>query len=224
MVGIHKKKHNHPSESQESHHESSEANAPELVRRRANRNSTIRSGRTIGEARERLETKNERVAARKKDKQKKAFRISFTTFGFIVLGIVLIGTGINVLSRKITNPAPPETTETNDSYQPTIEILDEDATAAGGKITSRMVNYIGQLERDLRDLNYNPTRAVVPSGSIREIHFYLDGYTGYLKATIDRGSAVTAEDSDRMLRYLNNQGTNEFEYIDVRVPGKAFYK
>ena len=48
-----------------------EDNAPELVRRRANRKSAMRSGRTIGEAREQLETRNERNAARKKDKKKK---------------------------------------------------------------------------------------------------------------------------------------------------------
>ena len=37
---------------------------PELARRRENRNSTIMSGLTIGEKRERLETKSERAAAR----------------------------------------------------------------------------------------------------------------------------------------------------------------
>ena len=41
---------------------------PELVKRRMHRKSTIVSGRTIGEKRERLETKNERAAARKKHK------------------------------------------------------------------------------------------------------------------------------------------------------------
>ena len=225
MVGIHKKKTNKSSKPQASDVQSSDTNAPELIKRRANRNSTIRSGRTIGEAREKLETKNERVAARKKDKQKKAFRISFTTFGFIVLGIVIIGTGINYLSRKLsTTPTSPETTETTDSYQPTIEIIDEDSTAAGGKITSRMTSYIGQLEHDLRDAGYAPTRAIIPSGAIRETHFYLDGYNGYIKATIDRGSAVTAEDADRLIRYLAGQGITDFEYLDVRVPGKAYWK
>lgn len=224
MVGLNKKHSQDTKESQQASEQLSGSNTPELVKRRANRNSTIRSGRTIGEARERLETKNERVAARRKDKQKKAFRISFTTFGFIVLGIVLVGTGINFISHKVANPEPEPITETTESYQPTIEVVDEDASAAKGKITNRMTNYIGQLEHDLRELNYTPVKAVVPSGAIREIHVYLDGYNGYIKATIDRGSAVTAEDTDRLIRYLASQGINDFEYLDVRVPGKAFYK
>ena len=58
---------------------------PKLVKRKMNRKSTIVSGRTIGERRERLETKNERIAARKKDKKKKALRISFTLIGFAIL-------------------------------------------------------------------------------------------------------------------------------------------
>ena len=223
MVGLGKKQSQETKDSSTSA-QPSDQNFPELVKRRANRSSTIRSGRTIGEARERLETKNERVAARRKDKQKKAFRISFTTFGFIVLGIVIIGTGINFISHKISNPEPEPITETTESYQPTIEVVDEDASAAKGKITNRMTNYIGQLEHDLRELNYTPVKAVVPSGAIREIHLYLDGYNGYIKATIDRGSAVTAEDTDRLIRYLASQGINDFEYLDVRVPGKAFYK
>ena len=43
---------------------------PQIARRSMNRKSTIKSGRTIGEKREHLETANERAAARKKDKRK----------------------------------------------------------------------------------------------------------------------------------------------------------
>ena len=65
MVGLNKKHSQDTKESQQASEQLSGSNTPELVKRRANRNSTIRSGRTIGEARERLETKNERVAARR---------------------------------------------------------------------------------------------------------------------------------------------------------------
>lgn len=226
MVGI-RKKHKQavsPKEAPSRDGNRSGAQArPELARRSLNRKSTIVAGRTISEAREKLETKNERAAARKKDKQKKAFRISFTTFGFIVLGIVLVILGINFLSQE---PAPvvDETASTEESFEPTIEIIDEDASAADGKITNRMTTFIGQFEHDLRDLGYNPTKAVVPSGAIRQVNFYLDGYTGFIKTTIDRGSAVTAEDADRLIRYLASQGISDFQYLDVRTSGKAFWK
>ena len=87
-----------------------------------------------------------------------------------------------------------------------------------------MNNYIGLLETDLKSYNLKPIKAVIPQGSIRQVNIYLDGYTGYLKATIDRGAGVTAEDADRMLRYLAGQGIADFEYIDLRLDGRAYWK
>lgn len=196
---------------------------PTLARRSMNRKSTLRSGRTIGEARERLQTRNERNKARKKDKQKQAFRFSFTTIAFAALGVVLIILAINFLSSRSSDSIN-EVIETEAAFEPTIEITDEDAHATSGKITSRMRTYIGQLEHDFRDLGYTPIKAVIPTGSVREVDFYLDGHTGFIKTTIDRGSAVSAEDADRLIRYLANQGINDFQYLDVRISGRAFWK
>lgn len=195
---------------------------PELARRHANRKSTIKSGRTIGEARERLETANERAAARKKDKRKNNLRIFFVTIGFILLALILVGlylaffnegSGSKIANNTVYIP-----------YTPTIEVVDEDASATGGEITSRMSEYIGQFEVDFRALGLTPIKAVIPNGSIREVDFYLEGYSGFIKTLIDRGTAVTAEDTERMLRYLSEQGITDFEYIDVRLEGKAYWK
>lgn len=195
---------------------------PELARKRQNYNSTFKMGRTIGEERERLETKNERNAARKKDKKRRARRVTFTIFGFTLFVIVLAFLGFLFVGNG--EPAPIDvTSEATTTTDPTIEIVDEDA-ATGEGITKRMKAYIGQTEQDFRDLGYKPTKAVIPSGSIREVDFYLEGYSGFIKTTIDRGSAVSVEDADRMLRYLAGQGTTEFTYIDVRIDGKAFWK
>lgn len=196
---------------------------PELARRRANRKSAIMSGRTIGEKRERLETKNERAAARKKDKKKAARRIIFTIIGFLILIGILVYLAIYFLKGNDSAPTV-TTTEPSPEYHPTIEIVDEDASAANGKITSRMETFIGQAERDFKDLNYTLTKAVIPTGSIREVDFYLQDHPGFIKTTIDRGSAVSVEDADRMIRYLAGQGTTEYQYIDVRLPGRAYWK
>ncbi len=195
---------------------------PELVRRRQNYNSAFKMGRTIGEKREKLETKNERNAARKKDKKRHARRVTFTIFGFTLFVIVLVFIGFLFVGNGEPTPVN-VASESTTTADPTIEIVDEDA-ATGEDITKRMKSYIGQIEQDFRDLGYKPTKAVVPSGSIREVDFYLEGYPGFIKTTIDRGSAVSAEDADRMLRYLAGQGTTEFTYIDVRIEGKAFWK
>ena len=108
-------------------------------------------------------------------------------------------------------------------YKPTIEIIDE-ATVSGSRISERMKDYIGQAEVDFRAVGLVPIKAVVPVNSIREIDFYFDGKPGFVKTIIDRGTAVTAEDAKRMLNYLESQGITDFEYIDVRIDGKAYWK
>ena len=196
---------------------------PELVRRRMNRKSTIVSGRTIGEKRERLETKNERAAARKKQKKKKTLRVSFTVIGFTILAVILVILCFNFINSQKAEPINEVTIEDDVDYQPTVEIIDENAST-GGKITNRMNTYIGQAEADFKALGYNPTKVIIPNGYIRMIYFYLEGFNGYIKMTIDRGSAVSVEDADRLIRYLGTQEITDFEYLDVRTPGKAYWK
>ena len=199
------------------------APAPEpiLAHRSANRHARLKTGRTIGEQREKLETANERELARQKDKRKSHLRVFFVSFGFIVL-VAILAVVYFVFVRS--GEEQPIVEESEPTYQPTIEVVDEDAATTSGKITSRMRGYIGQAEVDFRALGYQPTRAVLPAGAVREIDFYLDGYSGYIKMFIDRPTAVSVEDADRMLRYLADQGIMDFQYIDVRLPHKAFWK
>ena len=198
--------------------------APKLVKRSMHRKSTIMSGRTIGEKREKLETKNERAAARKKDKQKYWLRVTMVSLGFVILITILIVLAV-VFFRQDSDQDPATTPEpVITEAEPTIEILDASASATGGKITSRMKSFIGLIELDLKSYGYQPTKAVLPAESIREVDIYLDGYNGYFKTTTDRDAAVTAEDIDRMLRYLTEQGITDFEYVDVRIDNRAFWK
>lgn len=194
---------------------------PVLARRSANRHSSLKAGRTIGEQREKLETANERELARQKDKRKSHFRVFFVSLGFIILAVILA-----VVYFVFFRGGEDQTVvvEPEPAYQPTIEIVDEDAAATSGKITSRMKDYIGQAEADFKALGYQPARAVLPTGAVREVDFYLDGYSGFVKMIIDRGTAVSVEDADRLLRYLAGQGITDFQYIDVRLPHKAYWK
>ena len=154
--------------------ENNEKPRPELIRKRQNRQSTFRMGRTIGEKREKLETANERNAARKKDKQHKMRRIIITTIGFIALVGILVFLCFFFVGSRESAPLVELEDETV-SIEPTIEIVDEDASS-GGRITNRMRSYIGQAEQDFRDLGYKPIKAVVPTGAIREVDFYLEDH------------------------------------------------
>ena len=183
--------------------------------------SSIKSGRTIGERRERLETASERMAAHKKIKFWQRIRIIFTTLAFFAIIALVVYIGVLVFRHDDVLPQSSSTVVV--PYSPTIEVIDEDSTA-GGRITSRMKEYIGQAEADFRELGYTPTKAVIPVGSIREVDFYLDGYNGFIKMIVDRGTGVSVEDADRVIRYLSDIGVSDFTYIDVRIEGKAYWK
>ena len=201
------------------------AKEPKLANRREHKKSVFVAGRTIGEKRERLETKRERAAAREKDKRKNRNRIIIVSLAFIAFIAILIILARIFLSRPVEEPLVVEP-EPIILEEPTIEIIDESAASSGdtGKITSRMKTYIADVESDLRNYGIIPNKAVIPAGAIREVDFYLEGYTGFLKTTIDRGAGVTSEDAERMLRYLKDQGVADFEYIDLRIDGRAFWK
>ena len=183
--------------------------------------TSLKSGRTIGERREHLETASERVAFHKKIKFWQRTRLIFTSLAFLV--VIALAIYICVLIFHHDDVILQPTSSVVIPYSPTIEVIDEDTTA-GGRITSRMKEYIGQAEADFRDLGYTPTKAVIPVGSIREVDFYLDGYTGFIKMIIDRGTGVSVEDADRMIRYLSSQGISDFQYIDVRIDRQAYWK
>lgn len=199
-----------------------ENNPPKLARRKENRRSSLKSGRTIPGRREQLEKASERAAVHEKIRKKQTFRLLITAAGFIFIIAVIIVLGLG-LSKREPDISGVDSSSPAVVYKPTIEIIDEDAIS-GGTVTSRMKDYVGQAEVDFRALGLVPTKAVIPKGAIREVDFYLEDKTGYIKTVIDRGTAVSAEDAKRMLNYLESQGIDDFEYIDVRIEGKAYWK
>lgn len=191
---------------------------PKLVRRKENKNSSWKSGRTIGERREKMETASERAAIHKKNEKKQKYRLAFTVLGFALAAVVVVwGVKFFFENREPENYSP----EYEVPYAPTIEVVDE---AGHGEITSRMKEYIGQAEADFRELGYVPIKAVIPKSGVREVDFYLNEHPGFIKLIIDRPTGVSVEDADRMIRYLSIQGVTEYTYIDVRIEGKAYWK
>lgn len=194
---------------------------PKLASRRQNRKSNLRTGRMLTPRREKQTTASERRAAQKREQRRKNWRIGLTVAGFLVVVggmVVIVKQAMN--GRQPVASEEPVTVEVK--YAPTIEVVDGAGTAV--RLPDRTNEYIGQVEADLKELGYQPTRAVIPAGAIREVDFYVEGKTGFIKMTVDKGAGISAEDADRMIRYLDSKGITDFLYIDVRVEGKGFWR
>ena len=173
-------------------------------------------GRTIAEEREKLETESERIAAREKAKKRQTRSVVVLVIGLVAIG-VLIAIGVKSLAEGSI-----ETTMTQtEKFEPSenVEIIDE----SGAGISGRTKEYIGALEQDFKDLGYTLTRVAIPAGKRREIDAYVENTPYYFKMNLDRGTAVSAEDADRMIRYLADAGITP-GYVDLRVEGKAYYQ
>ena len=177
------------------------------------KNSSVKIGRTIAQEWERQESESERLAARKKTKVKKVIKL------LSVLAVITVVTVVVIMELTVWVEKREKAEAAKNIPQPTIEIIDEGKMG----VTSRMKEYVAQLETDLKDLEYAADRAVVPTGKSREIHLFIKGYDFYVKYNIDRGTAVSAEDTDRMIKYVAEHDLHP-EYIDVRVEGKGYLK
>ena len=174
----------------------------------------MRVGRTIAEEREKIESESERSRAREKAKKRQTTTVLiFAILMVAILGLVMIGI------RSLAEERPIETGEVATEYKPTVEIIDE----SGVGVTRRTQEFLGKVERDFRDAGYTLERAAVPAGKRREVDVYVVGVPYYMKMNVDRGSAVSVEDADRMIKYLAERGITP-GYVDVRVEGKAYYK
>ena len=175
----------------------------------------MKRGRTIVAERERVESDSERMLARKRVRRKRLAAVVFVGV-MLTLVVVLFIKGVKSVVGGYEVGGVPETVE----YQITAEIVDEDQK---GQISTRVKNYIGQLEQDFRDLGKTVRRVVLPAGTSRELYVDLEGEEVYFKINMDRGSAVSAEDAVRMLKYLTERDLKP-EYVDVRIDGRAYYK
>ncbi len=174
---------------------------------------TMRVGRTIAQEWERQESESERLQARKREKAKKIVKVLSLV---AVLGIIAT---VIVVEVSIWSENREKAEKAATAIVPTVEIIDEGHVG----ITSRMKEFVGIIEGDFKDIGYTVNRAVVPAGKNREIDVFLDGYDYYVKLNMDRGTAVSAEDASRMIKYVTEKDIHP-QYIDVRVKEKGYYK
>ena len=193
---------------------------PELVeelppRRRKNQDERFRVGRAMaGDAFRDRELKQERLQAAKRRQRK---NIATVIGAVVLLGVVLI-VAINFITSVIAEreaalaPAPVR--------EPTVAIVDENV---GENVSDRVKQFVVRLEDDIKLEGLEIDRVVLPYQKVRQIDVYIKDRKEYYKLSVDRSSAVQAEDLGRMLRYLDDKKIS-CSYVDLRVEGKAYYK
>ena len=178
----------------------------------------MKSGRTVAGEREKAVSDSERQRVRKAAKHRK---IRGVIFVLLACGLIAYLGVVSVKSWLAAYDTVDISELQQDDYNlDNIVVIDEN----GGEITNGTKKYIWQMSNDLSDLGYTLEKVVLPVGMLREIDLYIKDFTGYIKTNSDMGTAVSAEDIDRMIKYLTERGIGEVTYIDVRISGKAYYK
>ncbi len=176
----------------------------------------MKRGQTIVAQRDKVETASERMHARKKTKHKRTFAIIVV---LLILGALTIA---GVIAWQKLMPTEPVKVETP-PVTPQAMIIDE-ASGNQSNVTTRMKEYVANLESDLKDNGgHKVTRVTLPAGKSREIYVDIENRPYYFKVNVDRGAGVTAEDIARTIKYLDGKDIKPSKYVDVRVEGKAFY-
>ena len=201
-------------------HFGKKSDEPEMIeelppRRRKSQDERFRVGRAMaGDASQTRELKQERLRAAKQRRYKNIA----TVIGALVLIGVIVVVAVNFVvsvvaeREKLLEPTP--------TPEPTVAIIDENA---GSNVSDRVKEFVVRLENDMKSEGMTIDRIVLPYQKARQIDVYVVGRKEYYKLSIDRDSAVQAEDLGRMSRYLDNKSIS-CEYVDLRVEGKAFYK
>lgn len=182
---------------------------------RGQKQTKLNRGRTIVAEREQVESESERLQERKRIHRKRRRMVILAALVLTVLGALAYTTGQNFVDQY-----RPGNNVNTEEYVIKAEIVDEDNR---GQVSVRTKDYIAQLEQDLRDLGYVVARVTLPTGMSRELYIDIEGQEAYYKVNTDRGTAVTAEDIDRMAKYLHEHDLHP-QYVDVRVEGRGYYK
>lgn len=180
--------------------------------RKKSKMKSMRLGQTIVAEREYAESESERMQAQRKVRRRRVHGVMTLLLMMAVLGLV----SYLVVKETLGKEEVIEETE----YKIVAQIIDEDNR---GQISMRVKSYIAQLEQDFQDAGYRVAKVTLPTGMSRELYIDLEGREEYYKVNTDRGSAVTVEDVERMMRYLDEHDLHP-EYVDVRVEGRAYYK
>ena len=184
-------------------------------RRRRDFDETYRVGRTYaGDAQKTREDKMARAA----DRKKRDIKNIATVVGVVILVLLIVVVVANYIADVVaeheaaTAPAAP--------LEPTVTIVDENL---GENISRRVKDFVARLEDDVAQYYLKIDHVVLPVQKAREVDIFIEGRTELYKMSLDRDSAMQAEDMHRMIMYLDQKEIKP-SYVDLRVEGKAYYK
>ena len=179
----------------------------------------MKINKTIASKREEVILESTRIKEEKRRKRKKVMRfVGLSTA--LALGTAGLTLGaVSLINRDGAKKAEVKPTVVN--LTSSVEIVDE----SGNKnlITDKIKQYVALLEKDLKDLGVKMTKVVLPMDKTRQLDVYLEGRIEYYKCLIDRLPAESAEDIERMQRYLITNNLTP-TYVDVRIESRAYYK
>ncbi|MBR3131007.1 hypothetical protein IKG31_00300 [Candidatus Saccharibacteria bacterium] len=179
----------------------------------------MQAGKTIAAKRERLEADSERDRVRKVIRRRKLMAI---------LAVILLAGLLLFLAFRVFQEWAKWASTRQEiiviEKEPSVEVIDETTGKNAENLSSRVKEYIANLEEEFVALDRKIVRAHIPAGKIREVDVEVESFTGIIKVSLDRSPAVSAEDASRMLNYLEGQGIQGCEYIDVRIERKAYWK
>ena len=184
-------------------------------RRRHDFDETYRVGRTYaGDAQINREEKMARAADRKRRDVKNIATVVGVMLIVILIVVVVANYIANIVAEReaMIAPAPP--------LEPSTMIVDENL---GENVSRRVKDFVARLEDDVALYSMRIDHVVLPLQKAREVDIYMEGRAEYYKMSLDRDSAVQAEDMHRMTLYLDQKELHP-GYVDLRVEGKAYYK
>lgn len=111
---------------------------------------------------------------------------------------------------------------------PPVKIVDKSGirSSSGQTIASNsFLGFVGKVVGSMTTAQQLQVSQIeIPLETTRQIQVKVEGVKYPIKFSTDRPAGEQAEDAARALKWLRGHGNPKLDYLDVRVPGRAFYR
>lgn len=114
----------------------------------------------------------------------------------------------------------------NHFAEPTLLVTDQSGITpdeTGVVASTRFIKFLGQIVGAVNGYGLGEVESIIIPAATRQIDLKLKGREYIIKTNTDRDPLQEAEDIAHALRFFDRKNVKP-EYVDVRVPHKAFYK